>query len=110
MKFRYSEYTVEQLRDELASLKEKLQTAEQLGEVQKVSIYERKMQIVASYMINPDDFKADDVYTLNGDPGYTFKINYINGVMAWGHRINLLNEMNEVEEALPISMLSEKVQ
>ncbi len=110
MKFRYSDYTVEQLREELGDLKEKLQTAEQLGEVQKVSIYERKMQIVASYMINPDDFNPGDIHTLNGEPGYTFKINYINGVMAWGHRINLLNEMNEVEEALPISMLSEKVQ
>lgn len=109
MKFRYSEYTVEQLREELANLKEKLQTAEQLGEVQKVSIYERKMQIVASYMMNPDEFKRDDIYTLNGDPGYTFKINYINGVMAWGHRINLLNEVSEVEEALPISMLGDVV-
>jgi|SRR5690625_888199 len=109
MKFRYSEYTVEQLREELADLKEKLQTAEQLGEVQKVSIYGRKMQIVASYMINPDEFKPDDIYTINGDPGYSFKINYINGVMAWGHRINLLNEMNEVEEALPIAMLGDIV-
>lgn len=110
MKFRYSEYTVEQLRDELADLKEKLQTAEQLGEVQKVSIYERKMQIVASYMMNPDAFKSNDIHALKGDPGYTFKINQINGVMAWGYRINLLNEMSEVEEALPISLLGDVVE
>lgn len=108
MNIRYSDYTIEQLREELGILKEKAQKAEQLGEIHKVSIYERKMQIVASYMINPDQFNAGDIYSLNGDPGYTFKINYINGVMAWGHRINLLGEMKDEEEALPISLLGEK--
>jgi|SRR5690625_1034891 len=110
MKFRYSDYTVEQLREELGVLKEKAQKAEQLGELNKVAIYERKMQIVSSYMLNPDEFKPDDVHEMNGDPGYQFKINKINGVMAWGHRINLLGELHEQEEAIPISMLGEKIQ
>lgn len=106
---RYSDYTVEQLRDKLGELKEKAQKSEQLGEVNKVAIYERKIQIVASYMVNPDQFESGDIYDLNGDPGYTFKINYIDGIMAWGHRINLLGEMKEDEEALPISLLREKI-
>src|SRR5690625_4756438 len=110
MNYRYSDYTVEQLRKELGDLKEKVQKAEQLGEVNKVAIYERKMQIVSSYMQNPDEYTPNDVHELNGDPGYTFKINYINGVMAWGHRINLLGEMREEEEALPIAMLGEKIE
>src|SRR5690625_6810451 len=46
---------------------------------------------------------------INGDPGHRFKINYINGIFAWGHRINLLNEMYEKEEAIPISLLGDKV-
>ncbi|HLR64711.1 MAG TPA: YfhH family protein [Pseudogracilibacillus sp.] len=108
MSIRYSDYTVEQLRDELGKLKEESLKAEQVGEVNKVAIIERKMQIVASYMINPDQFEEHTVYELNGDPGYTFHVNYINGVMAWGHRINLLGEMRKVEEALPISMLGDK--
>jgi len=60
-------------------------------------------------MINPDSFHSGEIHELNGDPGHTFKINYINGVMAWGHRINLLDEMYEEEEAIPIALLSDKV-
>ena len=106
---RYSDYTVEQLREELGKLVEERQNAEQLGEVQKVTILERKIQIVTSYTLNPDSFHADDIHELVGDPGHKFKINYINGIMAWGHRINLLDEVYEREEALPISLLGEKV-
>lgn len=109
MKYLYSDYTVEQLREEVGKLKEKLIKAEQLGEINKAEIYERKMQIASSYLLNPNDFKPNDVHRLNGDPGYTFKINYIDGVMAWGHRINLLGEMREKEEAIPIAMLGDKV-
>src|SRR5690625_385078 len=109
MRMRYSDLTVEQLREKLGELKEKAQKSEQLGELSKVAIYERKIQIVASYMVNPDQFESGDIYELNGDPGYTFKINYVDGIMAWGHRINLLEEMKQEEEALPISLLREKV-
>ncbi|MGM8213742.1 YfhH family protein [Virgibacillus sp. W0430] len=109
MMTRYSDYTVEQLREEVAKLKEKVQKAEQLGQLSKVAINERKLQIVLSYMVNPEDYQAGTVYTLNGDPGHTFKINYINGVMAWGHRINLLNEMYDREEAIPLSLLEDRI-
>lgn len=110
MSFRYSDYTVEQLREELGELKEKLMKAEQLGEINKVAIYERKMQIVSSYMMNPDQFIEHTVYELKNDPGYTFHLNFVNGVMAWGHRINLLGEMTKEEEALPISLIGDKVE
>src|SRR5690554_144027 len=109
MSMLYSDYTIEQLREELGKLVEKSQKAEQLGEVSKVEIYERKIQIVSSYMMNPDEFKPGNVHKLKGDPGYTFKINFIVGIMAWGHRINLLGQQVEREEALPISLLDEIV-
>lgn len=105
----YSDFTVEQLREELGKLVEKSQKAEQLGEVSKYEIYERKIQIVSSYMMNPDEFKPGDEYRLKGDPGYTFKIKNMEGIMAWGHRINLLGQEVEREEALPISLLDERV-
>lgn len=105
MKMLYSDYTIEQLRKELGKLKEESQKAEQLGEISRVEILERKIQMVASYMLNPSDFVSGNVHELNGDPGHTFKINFIDGMMAWGHRINLLGETYEKEEALPISLL-----
>src|SRR5690625_6917325 len=87
---RYSDYTVEQLREELGQLKEASQRAEQLGDIQEVVIVERKMQMVASYLLNPEDYEIGEIYEIQGDPGYTFKISFLEGVMAWGHRVNLL--------------------
>ena len=109
MNYRYSDYSVEQLRQEIGKFKEKAQKAEQLGNISEVAIYERKMQVALAYTLNPGDFKANEVYQLKTDPGHTFKINYINGVFAWGHRINLLNETYEAEEAIPISLLGDQV-
>lgn len=109
MTIRYSDLTVEQLREELGNLIELSQKAEQLGEVNKVEIYERKIQMVSSYMLNPDQFIPGHIHELHGDLGYTFQIDYIDGIMAWGHRINLLGEKITRQEALPISLLGEKV-
>ncbi|MBU5468147.1 YfhH family protein [Virgibacillus sp. MSJ-26] len=107
--YRYSDYTVEQLRAEVGKLKEKAQKAEQLGNISEVAVNERKMQVAMAYMLNPDEFQADKVYELPSDPGHRFKVNYINGVFAWGHRINLLDEVYEKEEAIPISLLGNTV-
>lgn len=108
MTHRFSDLSVEQLREEAAKYKEKAQKAEQLGNVSEVAINERKMQVALAYMLNPEDYHEGEIYQLVGDPGHTFKINYINGVFAWGHRINVLNEQYEEEEALPVSVLGEK--
>lgn len=109
MKHRYSDYTVEQLEVELQELIEKARAADEAGKHSHVAINERKIEIVQSYMLNPAAFIPDDVHELRRDPGHTFKISYINGVMAWGQRINLLGEMYEKVEALPIALLGEKV-
>src|SRR5699024_10529661 len=109
MKMLYSDYTVEQLREELGKLKEESQKAEQLGEISRVEILERKIQMVASYMLNPSDFVPGNLHELNGDPCHTFKINFIDGMIAWRHRINLLGETYEKEETLPISLLGDLV-
>src|SRR5699024_7406146 len=109
MKMLYSDYTIEKVRKDLGKLKEESQKAEQLGEISRVEILKSKIQMVASYMMNPSDFVPGNVHELNGDPDHTFKINFIDGMMAWGHRINLLGETYEKEEALPISLLGDLV-
>lgn len=108
-KIRYSDYTVEQLREIVGELKEKLQKAEQFGNISEVQILERKMQVALAYMMNPDDYKPNGTYEMNGDPGHHFRIDYIDGVFAWGKRINLLGEEYEEQEAVPISLLGKKI-
>ncbi|MCT1905174.1 YfhH family protein [Oceanobacillus sojae] len=109
MKFRYSDYSIEQLHQEIGKLKEQAQKAEQLGNVSEVQICERKMQVALAYTMSPDDFKKEEIYQLKMETGYKFKISYVNGVFAWGYRIDLLDEESEDIEALPISLLGKKV-
>ncbi|GAA0442605.1 MAG: YfhH family protein [Bacillota bacterium] len=107
--YRYSDYSLEQLRQEIGKLKEKAQRAEQLGNISEVAVNERKMQVALAYTLNPEDFNEQETYELKNDPGFTFKINYMNGVFAWGNRINLIGELYEKEEAIPISLLGNSV-
>lgn len=109
MNFRYSDYSIEQLHQEIGKLKEQAQKAEQLGNVSEVQICERKMQVALAYTMSPDDFKKEEIYQLKMETGYKFKIAYVNGVFAWGYRIDLLDEESEDIEALPISLLGKKV-
>lgn len=98
---RYSEMTTYELQQEIANLNEKARKAEQLGMVNEFAVLERKAVMAKAYLLNPNDFKSGDVYEIEGDPGAFFKIDYMNGVFAWGYRLN----GNKVEEALPISLL-----
>ncbi|HLT55680.1 MAG TPA: YfhH family protein [Bacillota bacterium] len=109
MNYLYSDLSVQDLYKEIRSLKEKAQKAEQMGNISEVAIYERKMQVAIAYTMNPEDFSPGEIYELKMEPGFRFKIEYINGVFAWGRRINLLNEVYETKEALPISLLGKKV-
>lgn len=101
---RYSQMTSHELHQEIATLKEKARKAEQLGIVNEFAVLERKITMAKAYMLNPDDYKQGDVYEIEGDPGVHFKITYMNGVFAWGHRVHG-DTVSKEEEGLPISML-----
>ncbi|MEH7417406.1 YfhH family protein [Neobacillus drentensis] len=99
---RYSEMTEFELRQEIAELKEKARKAEQMGMVNEFAVLERKVQMARAYMMDPDSFKPGEIYQIEGDPGQYFKIDYMNGVFAWGFRL----KGDGKEEALPISVLT----
>jgi hypothetical protein len=99
---RYSELSEYELHQEIAKLHEKARKAEQMGMVNEFAVLERKAIMAKAYLLNPDDFIPGEIYQIEGDPGAYFKIDYLNGVFAWGHRLKDAKE----EEALPISMLN----
>ncbi|MFS0820121.1 YfhH family protein [Bacillus sp. 1P02SD] len=101
---RYSQMTEFELRQEIATLKEQARKAEQLGIVNELAVLERKAAMAKAYMLNPADFNKGEKYEIDGDPGSFFKIHYLNGVFAWGHRVG----QEDKEEALPISLLLKK--
>lgn len=99
---RYSEMTEYELKTEIANLKEKARKAEQLGIINEYAVLERKVAMAKAYLLNPSDFKPGEVYNIEGDPGERFKIEYLNGVFAWGFRLSSPLK----QEALPISLLT----
>ncbi|RHW33348.1 DUF1811 family protein [Neobacillus notoginsengisoli] len=99
---RYSAMSEYELKQEIASLKEKARKAEQMGMVNEYAVLERKAAMAKAYLLDPNAFKPGEIYEIDGDPGVFFKIDYLNGVFAWGYRLGSAGK----EEALPISMLS----
>lgn len=98
---RYSTMSMYELQQELAYLHEKARKAEQMGMVNEFAVLERKAIMVKAYMIDPKDFVKGEIYGIQGDPGTYFKVDYLNGVFAWGYRLG----GNGKEEGVPISIL-----
>ena len=101
---RYSEMTEYELRMEIASLNEKAKKAEQLGMVNEFAVLERKAVLAKAYLLHPSKIEINELYEIEGDPGVLFKVNYLNGVFAWGFR----NQKNSKEEGIPISLLRKR--
>lgn len=104
MEKRYSEMTKEEIQQEINRLTEEARKAEQLGIVNEFAVLERKIVMAKAYLMNPSDFKPGEVYEIEGDPGHTFEISYMNGTFAWGYR----NNSKEIE-AFPVSMLGNQL-
>lgn len=101
---RYSTLSQYELKTEIAQLREKARKAEQMGMINEFAVLDRKIIMAQAYLLNPDNYLPGEIYELDGAPGTFFKIEYMNGVFAWGHRLESHNE----EEGLPISMLGKK--
>ncbi|MDT2048299.1 YfhH family protein [Priestia flexa] len=98
---RYSEMSTYEIQQEISVLNDKARKAEQLGMINEYAVLERKIVMAKSYLLDPSSYKPGEVYEIEGAPGQYFKIDYMNGVFAWGFRLG----SSDKEEALPISML-----
>ena len=98
---KYSEMTEHELRSEISRLREKARKAEQLGILNEFAVYQRKMVMAQSYMIDPKTIEPGEIYRIDGDEGVFFHVDYLKGHFAWGYRLG----GERADEALPISML-----
>ncbi|TCP24550.1 uncharacterized protein DUF1811 [Scopulibacillus darangshiensis] len=103
MEKRFSDMSEYELKQAIAEFNEKAKKAEQMGIVNEFAVYERKAMMAKAYLLNPADFKPDEIYEIGNNPDELFKISYMNGTFAWGWR----GDSNELE-AFPISMLGKK--
>ncbi|MFF2754893.1 YfhH family protein [Psychrobacillus sp. NPDC058041] len=98
---KYSDMTEQELRTEIANLKEKARKAEQLGIVNEYAVYERKATMAQAFLTDPASIKPGEMYRISSDPGMFFQVEYLKGRFAWGYRLG----GDKYEEALPISLL-----
>lgn len=84
----YKTYTLKQLQAEEEILAGKLKQAKLEQRTNHVLVYNRKIELVQSFMLNPDDFQAGDLYELKDDPDHLFEVTEISGVTAWGYKIH----------------------
>lgn len=97
----YAEMTEQELREEVARLREKARKAEALGIVNEFAVYERKALMAQAYLVDTDSIVPGEMYRINGSPGEFFQVDRLKGRFAWGYRLG----GNKFEEAIPISML-----
>jgi len=110
MSHHYKRYTIEQLQQEEQDLKEKLTQAKNLQQKNHIAVYQRKIEIVQSYMLDKSQFQPGDTREILADPTHVLKINEVNGVVAWGQRINKSTQQPYDErKAYLLILLGEKI-
>ena len=97
----YAAMTEQELRDEIAMVKEKSRKAEQMGIVNEYAVYERRALMAASYLVDLDTIQPG-MYRIDGSPGEFFMVERLKGRFAWGYRLG----GERFEEALPVAILA----
>ena len=96
-----SEMSEQELRYEIQTYKEKMRKAEMNGIMNEYDVYESKVIVAESYLVDRSKINIGRMYKLNDGSEQYFKVERLKGVFAWGYRINSTNP----EEGLPIALL-----
>lgn len=98
---RLSEMSEQELRHEIQLCKEKMRKAEMNSIMNEYDVYESKVMVAESYLVDRSKINIGRMYKLNDGSEQYFKVERLKGVFAWGYRINSTNP----EEGLPIALL-----
>lgn len=98
---RLSEMSQQELRHAIQLCKEKMRKAEMNGIMNEYDVYESKVIVAESYLVDRSKINIGRIYKLNDGSEQYFKVERLKGVFAWGYRINSTNP----EEGLPIALL-----
>jgi len=98
---RLSEMSEQELRHEIQLCKEKMRKAGMNGIMNEYDVYESKVIVAESYLVDRSKINIGRMYKLNDGSEQYFKVERLKGVFAWGYRINSTNP----EEGLPIALL-----
>ncbi|MCS4487283.1 YfhH family protein [Staphylococcus americanisciuri] len=98
---RLSDMNRQEIFHEIQTYKEKMRKAEMNGIMNEYDVYQNKVVIAESYLIDPKNVEIGKIYPLQDGSEDHFKVERLKGVFAWGYRINSVR----YEEGLPLSLL-----
>lgn len=78
-----------------------MRKAEMNGIMNEYNVYQSKVIVAESYLIDHNKVEIGKIYKLNDGSEQFFKVERLKGVFAWGFRINSA----EPEEGLPLALL-----
>lgn len=96
-----SEMSEPELRHEIQLYKEKMRKAEMNGILNEYDVYQSKVIVAESYLVDRNQIELGRIYQLNDGSDQYFKVERLKGIFAWGFRI----KSSEPEEGLPIALL-----
>ncbi|SFZ78632.1 Protein of unknown function [Staphylococcus pasteuri] len=96
-----SEMSEPELRHEIQTYKEKMRKAEMNGILNEYDVYQSKVIVAESYLVDRNKIELGRIYQLNDGSDQYFKVERLKGIFAWGFRI----KSSEPEEGLPIALL-----
>lgn len=96
-----SEMSEQELRQEIQTYTEKMRKAEMNGIMNEYDVYQSKVIIAESYLVDRNKVEIGKIYKLNDGSEQFFKVERLKGVFAWGFRI----KSSEPEEGLPLGLL-----
>ncbi|MCD9067218.1 YfhH family protein [Staphylococcus pasteuri] len=96
-----SEMSEPELRHEIQTYKEKMRKAEMNGILNEYDVYQSKVIVAESYLVDRNKIELGRIYQLNDGSDQYFKVERLKGIFAWGFRI----KSSEPEESLPIALL-----
>ncbi|EEQ78946.1 hypothetical protein SEVCU121_1458 [Staphylococcus warneri VCU121] len=91
----------QELRHEIQTYKEKMRKAEMNGILNEYDVYQSKVIVAESYLVDRNQIELGRIYQLNDGSDQYFKVERLKGIFAWGFRI----KSSEPEEGLPIALL-----
>lgn len=96
-----SEMSEQELRHEIQTYKEKMRKAEMNGILNEYDVYQSKVIVAESYLVDRNQIELGRIYQLNDGSDQYFKVERLKGIFAWGFRI----KSSEPEKGLPIALL-----
>ncbi|UXR87635.1 YfhH family protein [Staphylococcus felis] len=100
-KKRLSEMERHEILHEIQTYKEKMRKAEMTGIMNEYDVYQNKVVIAESYLVDLSAIALGKSYQLQDGTHDRFQVERLKGVFAWGYR----SSQRATEEGIPVSLL-----